>query len=108
MKAPKHPVMLGGPIARLRRWLLIHIARYDGELCQFCGGRYDGTIWWSPHWLWKVIAAGRPLSLCCPPCFSREAERLSACLIGWRPMPLTEWDAYVESELKTASIEMEV
>lgn len=73
--------------ARVRRWCLHTILRYDSESCDRCGGRVR-LVWWatpSTYWVdvYERAAGNRPpvrdtvgAGLLCVRCFQRAASKL--------------------------------
>jgi len=65
-------------------------AFYDGELCDFCGRRYDNALWWCPDGELFARIVDVPYQppyscgLCCPLCFDKRARALGLTL-EWNP-----------------------
>lgn len=70
-------------LARYRRWYWRRVRRYQGELCDDCGGRVR-IIWWAPDWMWGQ-AMGHSGGILCPPCFDERMGHPNVFFIKWKP-----------------------
>jgi hypothetical protein len=95
-RAPHHPPMLGGFVARVRRFYWLHVRRHHSELCQFCVRPYR-MLWWSPADLWPD-----DLHLSCPECFDKLLDRADMPLVIWTPRAGREGDDFIEQETRKA------
>ncbi len=96
--------------ARLRRWVLHTICRYDSETCDACGRRVEAAWWSASGRLWSMVVerVGQPCKstdlaergclsgILCMRCFGKHAQVLGVP-VHWVAEPLRESCAMASS-----------